>query len=1055
MRDSLSTGEEWPGGSGVFQRTFFSGPKLTGRPVASDTPVPFGPRNRLHGSRSAADTATQTSDTPRSAPIHCRIMPGIVASDPTGGTMARPARAARTDKVHSLPMPEVPGPEWLPALLELGDNRTLLPNLIRQIRGPGVLPFVGAGLSAPYNLPQWSELLKTLAPDAGTRTKVEGLLAANEYEEAAQLLMGIKGPRLFRISFRAAFDAVAIDPTKQSAVRSLARFRHGPIITTNFDRVIETVLKHEGCTLDIIVGEEPARMSEAFQYDADVLLKVHGDIQDPAGRVLARQEYEEAYSRWLAVLLRNVATRCLLFLGCSLKTDRPVQVLADLVRAGHGLTNHYALLSLPTTPDEIVSRARQLAEESHILAIWYPTGDHDSVRKILDYLAGLLPQELQRNRRQPLFRDIPQGRALLFGRNADELVTLIESSRIVAVEGHRGVGKTSIALQALRRFMERSTFGALAWITASARKDALRLSQVLDAVSLAIDFPFTAQATTAEKETLLADELERRKVRCLLLLDNYETVTDPDIEAFLFEPNRLPANLTVLLTLTGHLDRAGVTSYRLDELRAADAAEMFRDRLARDQLEQESDDDVAKLYEVVGGNPLAIEWIVGQMRAGGQLPRLLKLLKEGKADVLPRVFAQSWGGLNHKQRGLLTALSIFVRPALEEALQATSGLDEDGFHESLEALMRLYLVKPLKMHEAKDSQLTGRRYLVHPFTRDFLEGRRTPADEGVLYPRAASFYGTYVPERGGTPEKEEGATVRELNGELDNIVGVLDGCRRLGRGNLTVPVVRAMARWLFTESHWDALETLGARAVKDAEAIGDSHAAARILSEVGRTYAYRSDFDRAAKTFSRALQLAETAPADLWAIAYLQHHIGECLLRQKKHREALPILQNSLNGFTAIDSTRSIIGVRYRMAMLAFESGRLTQARRLAQRGVDDSVRERWERLEGFNRRLLGDIAVRLCEFPEAQFQYERALKLVPHTDMRIQALIELSLARLEFEQGRKQKAVAQAETAVAHLDKLRMPQEAEEARRIAAGLAPSEQPRTRKKRGHAAGFNP
>ena len=119
------------------------------------------------------------------------------------------------------------------------------------------------------------------------------------------------------------------------------------------------------------------------------------------------------------------------------------------------------------------------------------------------------------------------------------------------------------------------------------------------------------------------------------------------------------------------------------------------------------------------------------MRAGGQLPRLLKLLKEGKADVLPPVFAQSWGGLNHTQRGLLTALSIFVRPALEEALQATSGLDEDGFHESLEALMRLYLVKPLKMHEAKDSQLTGRRYLVHPFTRDFLEGRRTPADEGV------------------------------------------------------------------------------------------------------------------------------------------------------------------------------------------------------------------------------------------------------------------------------------------------------------------------------------
>ena len=40
-----------------------------------------------------------------------------------------------------------------------------------------------------------------------------------------------------------------------------------------------------------------------------------------------------------------------------------------------------------------------------------------------------------------------------------------------------------------------------------------------------------------------------------------------------------------------------------------------RDRIARDQLEQESDADVARLYDVVGGNPLAIEWVVGQIQS--------------------------------------------------------------------------------------------------------------------------------------------------------------------------------------------------------------------------------------------------------------------------------------------------------------------------------------------------------------------------------------------------------------------------------------------------------
>src|SRR6266487_3931917 len=45
MRLRVSTGEEWPGGSAVFQITFLFGPNSTGRPVVAETPLPFGPRN--------------------------------------------------------------------------------------------------------------------------------------------------------------------------------------------------------------------------------------------------------------------------------------------------------------------------------------------------------------------------------------------------------------------------------------------------------------------------------------------------------------------------------------------------------------------------------------------------------------------------------------------------------------------------------------------------------------------------------------------------------------------------------------------------------------------------------------------------------------------------------------------------------------------------------------------------------------------------------------------------------------------------------------------------
>src|SRR5687768_10173976 len=47
MRPFEITGEEWPGGSGVFQAMFLSGPKVAGglAPSAA-TPPPLGPRKR-------------------------------------------------------------------------------------------------------------------------------------------------------------------------------------------------------------------------------------------------------------------------------------------------------------------------------------------------------------------------------------------------------------------------------------------------------------------------------------------------------------------------------------------------------------------------------------------------------------------------------------------------------------------------------------------------------------------------------------------------------------------------------------------------------------------------------------------------------------------------------------------------------------------------------------------------------------------------------------------------------------------------------------------------
>jgi len=72
------------------------------------------------------------------------------------------------------------------AILE--KNRPVQDALVQSLRSSmGVIPFVGAGLSAPFKFPQWGDLLKQLAGPA-QKTRVERLVRESNFEAAAELL---------------------------------------------------------------------------------------------------------------------------------------------------------------------------------------------------------------------------------------------------------------------------------------------------------------------------------------------------------------------------------------------------------------------------------------------------------------------------------------------------------------------------------------------------------------------------------------------------------------------------------------------------------------------------------------------------------------------------------------------------------------------------------------------------------------------------------------------------------------------------------------------------
>ena len=134
--------------------------------------------------------------------------------------------------------------DGLSILGNIGTNAQNLELLLKYL--DRLVPFVGAGLSFDFGYPSWSGLLKALADRACLRPQIDSLLAEYQFEEAAEILAAL--PNLLDDALRNTFDHDKLPkPLGKGAVRHLVGIVHGPVITTNFDGVLEAVFK-EGKT---------------------------------------------------------------------------------------------------------------------------------------------------------------------------------------------------------------------------------------------------------------------------------------------------------------------------------------------------------------------------------------------------------------------------------------------------------------------------------------------------------------------------------------------------------------------------------------------------------------------------------------------------------------------------------------------------------------------------------------------------------------------------------------------------------------------------------------
>jgi len=278
-------------------------------------------------------------------------------------------------------------------------NVDVLDDLKERLTAPQpipLVPFVGAGLSMPMGFPSWGGFLTSLAAECGTSDAVAILLGEGKYEDAAETVEAALGPELFCQRVAHVFGKRKSEACElRGAVLALPALAAGPVVTTNFDRVLERVFAAAGSPFEHIAwGSQVDSMRKAMAENKPFLLKIHGDAEERSGRVLTRSEYEKHYGSGdrdglRAQLGRVFQGRALLFAGCSLGPDRTMDVLLEALKQASGLV-HFAIVEKPAADADFFAKQRGLGQRG-ILPVWYPAGEHQSIGTLLRWIASLQP----------------------------------------------------------------------------------------------------------------------------------------------------------------------------------------------------------------------------------------------------------------------------------------------------------------------------------------------------------------------------------------------------------------------------------------------------------------------------------------------------------------------------------------------------------------------------------------------------------------------------------------------------------------------------------------
>lgn len=278
-------------------------------------------------------------------------------------------------------------------------NTQLPDQLLDAVRERKCILFVGSGLSQAAGYPSWNELVRKLMKEV-ERAFPDRDLGLKLYAKTGDLLTLAEfarsklGAHRYASVLKEVFDA-PLAPEKSHKI--IARTDYRAIITTNYDRLLETALTFQRrLPPSVFTSNLVPALATALYDETFFIFKLHGDLFAPDTIVLTSQDYDRLIFRSPHVrsfLQAVFLSYTLFFVGYSLSDPDFQLALKELTTIFQGYTStHYALL-----PNAQEFANEHLMKQMNVHAISYvPDERHTEVVKVLGLLQRIAPYERER-----------------------------------------------------------------------------------------------------------------------------------------------------------------------------------------------------------------------------------------------------------------------------------------------------------------------------------------------------------------------------------------------------------------------------------------------------------------------------------------------------------------------------------------------------------------------------------------------------------------------------------------------------------------------------------